>query len=222
MPMPPKSVPETELWRKLSQRPRPSTVVDFPARRGEESPGKLALRVLTESELDYCRGAAETVAKEFCGKEGKAGDLGYEDVYRQELALQLICFAARDPADNDVPIFPLPKHARQKLTTDELAQLVQSYHYFRAESGPLLYELTADEMEAWIQVLVKGGSRVPLARCSGEALTDLVMFLVSKLGNSPTDSGSAGSPPGESSTPTPPSPPKGEELVDREELGPKP
>jgi hypothetical protein len=215
---PPKDVAPSDLWLKLTQRPRPKTVVPFPSKDktiGGESIGDVALWVLTESELHSVRANADKVAKEFCGATSKSGDLGYEDAYRNEAVFQLVCIACRNPSNLSQPAFVHPKLARQILTTDEIAQLAMAYNAFRLESGPLVSEMTAEEMEAWLQVLREGGSRVPLARLSGEALSDLVMFLVSKLTPS-TGTGSAGSPPGEPS----PEPPhlKGSDLVDRTEL----
>ncbi len=213
---PPKNVEPSALWVKLTERPRPMKFIDFPSKGG--SPGKLALRILTESELHVCRANATNTAKELLGGESRSGDMGYEDIYRNELAVQLVtvgCRAAEYP-DGMIPAFPSAKDARKKLTSDEFAVLAMAYKAFQVESGPILSELTKDEMEAWIKLLQEGGSRVPLAHLSGEAQTDLIMFLVSMLPTSQTASGSAGlqleGSPLESERPTPKS-----ELVDADE-----
>ena len=62
--------------------------------------------------------------------------------------------------------------------------------------------MTVPTMDAWIRRLQEGASGVPLAQLSLEALRDLLMHSVSLLATSPTGSGSAGSPPPESSPDT--------------------
>lgn len=216
---PPRNVQPSELWQKLSERPRPTSApIDFPVKSGTKSPGQVVLRVLTESETHYCRAAADKVAKGFLGGDAKPGDLGYDDIYRNEFAVELLMLACRHPQHPEMGIFPSAEAARGKMTEDEIAALVQAYNLFRMDSGPLLSELTVPEMEAWIKVLREGAQRAPLARLSGEALSDLVMYLVSQTGSSPTGSGSAGSPPAGSSTE--PVPPPASELVGGAELDP--
>jgi hypothetical protein len=195
---PPKDIEPSALWLALTTRPRPHTIIDFPASKipgggNAQSPGKLALWVLTERELHDCRANAERAAKEML-KDGdaKVGSLGYEDIYRNELVFELVYCACRDAQDLTRPAFLHPKLARNILTTDEVAVLLDAYSLFRAESGPVVSEMTEAEMEAWIRMLQEGGSRVPLAKLSGEAKSDLILLLVK---NRSTATGSAGSPP---------------------------
>lgn len=200
---PPANVEPSALWIALTKRPRPHTLIDFPASKLPggavgESPGKLALWVLTEHELHECRANAERAAKELLkDDDAKQGNLGYEDIYRNELAFELVYQACRTPDDLNRPVFLHPKLTRKLLTTDEIAVLLDAYNIFRAESGPMLSEMTPAEMEAWIRMLQEGGSRVPLAKLSGEAKSDLILLLVKKLS---MHTGSAGSPPAEPSS----------------------
>ena len=189
---PPKGVDGSALWAQLAARERPTRVVDYPG--AGESPGQVALRILTMNEMQACRANADKEAKRLLAT-GTNGDLGYEDIYRNELVVQLVCTACRAPEDTRVPTFPTAKHARDKLTEDDFAVLFEAYKLFKIEAGPILSEMTSAEMEAWITLLQEGGSRIPLARCSSGALCDLVMHLIARLPKSPTDSGSAGSPP---------------------------
>lgn len=195
------------LWQKLSQRPRPTTRYAFPSKPGTESPGDVLLQVLTEDELHAVRSNAQrTATAKLLDGAPKGGEtnLGYEDIYRNELQVELVAMAARDPDSPMFPAFPSAKHARQKLTSDEFAVLAVAYAQWRLECGPVLSEVTEGELEGWLKVLMAGASRLPLAHLSGEALIDLVLFLASRLRASSSATGSAGSPPGESSTePTP-------------------
>lgn len=203
---PPPNVEPTELWLRLTQRPRPFTVIDFPPSKlpgGKPTDpiGKVAIRVLTEHELHECMANAQRAAKEYLkgDTDAKQGNLGYEDIYRNELTFELIYNCCRDPNDINRPVFLHPKLTRKFLTTDELAVLLDAYHLFRSESGPIISEMTVEEMDAWIAKLREGGSRVPLARLSGEAKSDLILYLLEKLS---TLTGSAGSPPGSTSSMT--------------------
>lgn len=186
---PPKDVSPGDLFRRLSERPRPTKAFTLPRLDGFEF--NVVLRVLTENELHFCRANAQKASKEFLGGEQKVGDLGYEEIYQNDVIVQLVCIACRDAEDPKFPAFPSAKAARLVLTTDEFAVLAAAYNEFRRESGPILSEITPSEMESWIRVLKEGASRVPLARLSGEAKSDLILALMEKLSIA---TGSAGSP----------------------------
>jgi hypothetical protein len=200
---PPPDAKPGDLWRRLSERPRPMTEIDFPAKNADGTPiGRCKLRVLTENELSVCRAQADIAAKTILGASApKAGEIsfGYEDIYRNESIGQLLALACRDAEDPNLPVFQTPKQARTALTTDEMAVLYQAYCSWRTECGPVVSELTKDELDAWLRVLMEGGSRLPLANLSGAATSDLVMFLVSKVKEFSIATGSVGSPAGEPS-----------------------
>jgi hypothetical protein len=206
---PPAEVESSELWRKLTQRPRPvSDPIDFPESDETGKPvGQYRLRILTETELQYVRATADIAARQIMGKSApKNGEVsfGYEDIYRNELTVQMVAIACRDVnKPHALPAFMSAKHARDRLTTDQFGVIMNAYALFRRDHGPEVAELTVEEMEAWIKVLMEGGKRLPLARLTSEALTDLVMHLVSKLKSLSEDSGSAGSPPADSPMETP-------------------
>lgn len=190
----------SELWTNLEQRPRPTVTIPFPVPEGEKSPGELSFWVLTDSELMRARATADTAAKKVLLGDIKPGDIGYQDIYNSECAVQILMEAARDPRDVRVPIFPTADRLRKKLTSDEISALVTSYGEFRRSRGPFLVELGDGELEAWTTVLMEGAGRVPLASLSGEARIDLILYLVSRLRGLPTGTSSAGSPPGDSSS----------------------
>jgi hypothetical protein len=202
---PTKNDEPSELWVKLTELPRPlSEEMTFRARN--EDVGTFKFWVLTAQELSTVRVEASRAAKKLFGDEAVKGNLAYEEEYEEQKALHLLALACRQPGDPRFPTFYSAGKARAELTDDEITSALMAYRDFRVRSGPMISELTPDEMEAWIKLLVEGGSRFPLAaRLSGEALIDLTMFLVSKLRTSATGTSSAGSPPAASSTPTPPS-----------------
>lgn len=203
---PPKNVEPADLWTRLTTLPRPHTEVAFPRRdsaTGQWMTDKVGLWVLTEAELMSCRAAADIYAKDLLDKNApKSGDasLGYLDIYRNALVVEVVWRACRNPQALLGPAFPSTAMIRRYLTSDELAVLFQAYSTFQVESGPMLSSMTKDEMDAWIEALVEGGSAVPLARMPLGSVTELLMHSVSTLRKSRRGNGSAGSPDGELSS----------------------
>src|SRR5271167_2649250 len=198
---PPKGKTGSELFAKLMERPRPTTRIPFPVGAGKQSPGDIILWVLTEAQMMFCRATAEMTAKALLNNETHVGDLGYEEIYRQEMVIEMMAIACRDPEDTNLPIFPTGKHMRDQLTTDEIGVICVSYNEHRRMCGPMISMMTEEELEAWEKLLVEGASIGPLAfaRHSSEAKTDLILHLASRLRTLLTGSGSAGSPPDDSS-----------------------
>jgi hypothetical protein len=204
MPGPPPNVTPEDLWLKLSERERPTTEIDFPAKGKDGKPlGRCKIRVLTEAENHLARGQADIAAREIM-KNGapKPGEFsyGYEDIYRNELAVQLVALAFRNVENQKFGLFPSAKDVRNLCTTDELGVMSSAYQQFRVEAGPLLSEMTPDEMEAWLARLQEGGASFgPLVSWDGVTLRQFIKFLVSKAPTSSTATGSAGSPPSDTS-----------------------
>jgi hypothetical protein len=211
---PPKNVAPEALWTRLTAMPRPTKLVDFPRRdptTGSFLPEQVAVVVLTTGEQQKARAAAEQYAIAMLSGNpdsmpfNKVVDvvggrsLGYEEIYRNELAIETVCLAFRDPKDVRQMAFPNSQLARAFLTQDEITALFMAYLTHQSESGPLVSSMDVPTMNAWIEKLREGASRLPLSVLSLAGLQDLVMHLVSLLPTSPTDSGSAGSPPDGSS-----------------------
>lgn len=209
---PPKDVSPGDLWSKLTERPRPTCDFQFPGKDKEGGPlPPCKLRILTESELAACRAnATKFAATMLSDPDPKAqktavdpSSVGYQELYYNELSVQLATLACRDATDPKFQIFANSNMARSALTTDEFGLLARSYALFRIDSGPLVSEMNEAECDAWIDRLMEGAARSPLSRLSLEALTDLIVRLVSKLKNSPTGNTSPGAPQENSSSAAP-------------------
>lgn len=209
---PPTKIGASALFQKLMEMPRPTKVMRFPRRGPDGSfiPEELALVVLTSAEQQKARAAAEFYTldllrgnpdgvpfKQVVDVVG-GRSLAYDEIYRNELAIETLVLACRDPKDAKQSAFPNSQLARAFLTTDEISCLFMAYIDHQQECGPIVSQMTVPTMDAWIRVLQEGASRVPLAQLSLEAVKDLLLHSVSLLPRSPTDSGSAGSPPAES------------------------
>jgi len=205
---PPANVEPADLWAKLTTLPRPTQDVPFPRRHPvtkEWMQDKLSVQVLTEAELMSARAAADIYAKDLLKDVQRSGDanLGYQDIYRNALVVEVIVRAYRSPnMPGKPPAFPSSQQARKFLTADEFAVLFQAYCTFQAESGPILSSMTPEEMNAWLDRLAEGASSVPLAALSSDAKNQLLLHSALLLRKSRTGNGSPGSPPSESSTET--------------------
>ena len=206
---PPANVDPADLWAKLTSLPRPTKEVTYPRRHpltGEWLEDKVSVQVLTEGELMGARAAADIYAKSLLKDAQKSGDanLGYQDIYRNALVVEVIVRAYRKPTmPGNPPAFPNPDLARRYMTSDEFGVLFQAYCDFQAESGPIISQMEPAEMDAWLERLAEGASQVPLAVLSSDAKNQLLEHSASRLYRSRTDSGSAGQPPSESSFETP-------------------
>jgi hypothetical protein len=188
----------TDLFRKLMEMPRPSTQVDFPRKGADGKPiGQCALVILSESELNEVRSAADRVAKKMLADPQRDGEqnLGYQDIYRNASVVELLWRACRSSREElHIPAFLSPLLMRKHFTTDELAVLMDAYLQFKVEAGPIISEMDEGEMDAMLKRLKEGASRLPLSLLSSEMKSDLLMRSVALLPSSWTGSGSAGSP----------------------------
>jgi hypothetical protein len=205
---PPTHAEPSALVAKLAAIPKPSTVVPFP--RKDPATGEpvfmIALVPLTEAELMKCRAAAEAYARMMLDDKDKTktpGDsLGYKDLYVNAIYVELLAIACRDPDPEmklKVPVFPQgAQEIRQRCFPDEIAVLFEAYSNWQTEAGPIVSHMSEAEMNAWIEVLAKGLSTVPLSALSSEMRNELLIFTARRLQSFLTGSSSSGAPPDES------------------------
>jgi hypothetical protein len=203
---PPKDADASELFQLLTKLPKPSKLIDFPRKNPEtdEAVFQLALVPLTEAEFMGARAAAEAYARMMLDDKDKSktpGDsLGYKDIYVNALYVELLARACRDPKfpTLKVPVWPQgAQQIRQMVFPDEIAILFESYSFWQSEAGPIISHMDLEEMRAWIALLAKGGSSVPLASLSSGAKNELLIFMAAQLLSFWTGSSSVGSPPEE-------------------------
>ena len=189
----------SKLWVKFTELPRPLSEPHVFKAKGVEI-GTLVFRVLSSGELESVIMRAHSVVTEKLG-EGAKGTVAFEELYIEQKALELMVLACRQPDSPDFPVFMNAADVRN-LTDDEIAVVIAGYNIFRAESGPIISQIDGNELEAWFDLLAKEASRRPLVACSGAALSDLVMYLVSRLkAATSTATSSPGSPLDEPSIP---------------------
>lgn len=191
------------LWAALQTQPRPFRVVPFPRNDAEGKPiGEVAIWVLTQGEHMDAAADAERLAREKLKESTRREDLsyGYETLFSNELACQVLARACRQADDVTKAAFPSGKMVRQVLTPDEVEVLFRHYLSVQAELGPIVSEMTKEEMDAWVRRLAEGGPGFPFNSLSLAQQMILVRFMACQLVASWTATFSAGSQP-ESSEP---------------------
>lgn len=188
------------LWAAITEMPRPSRVVDFPRKNEAGEPvGQVRIRVLTQEESMMCSAAAESFARKHIKELPKSDDMarGYGDIYSNAAAVEVLWRACRQVEDVNQALFPTAKMIRDHLSADEVGVLFSSYLAVKAELGPVIGEMSEDEVEGWIRRLVEGGSSYPLGSLSWEMRDQLQMLTAQRLYPYLTATSSPGSPPAE-------------------------
>lgn len=195
------------LWKQITLIPRPGRKVDFP--RVDPATGETVaqclIQILTQDELQECAAAAEKYTQlKLKDSKLKKDDKseGYDQIFNNEVSVQILSRAVRDLEDNKA-LFPSPRAAAKVLTQDEFGMLMRQYLIVQAELGPVVAEMTEDEMEGFIERLVEGASAHPLAQLSSGAMTSLVMLMAFRLYPSLTGRSLPGKQPEDSLTDTP-------------------
>lgn len=218
MPGPPNDIPPDALWVQLSEMPRPQRVVDYPRRDPitGKMVGKVTMRVLSQAELMSAAASAEKYAVDLLKRKPQRGEdsKAYDDIYANESTVQLLFRAvwrANQTGEDqwepgNLPFFPSPEAIRgneagtKGLPQEEIGVLLQTYLRTQRELGPIVSEMTAEEVDAWVEALVKAGSTYPLSRLTSEALDALLMRMASRLHSFLTATTSSGSPPDDSTS----------------------
>lgn len=196
---PPNDVAPSLLYAALTKMPTPHEVVDYPVNLPgtDYSVGQIAFVPLSQEDVMQCHATADEYARKVLKTPPKAGEenRAYDSIFGHEAAVQILWRAMRAPEDPTLErrSFPAPKMVRM-LMPDVLGVLMTMYVTAVAKIGPIVSTMSKEELDAWIERLVEGGSAFPLALLSSEMLRDLVMRLVDRIKASPTGNASVGSP----------------------------
>jgi len=203
---PPKNIDPTDLWAQITTLPRAHRVVPFPRNDSDGVPlGNVAICVLEGDDVTLSNINAEKHArdqyKKIVGELPKIDEVNeaYTKAFNARATRELLFRACKkahecEPDERGVctvnhekfsAFFPTLE-AIGKLTTDEQGVMVSHYMRTQAEAGPIISNLSQPEMDAWIEVLGKGGSRAPLDLLSLEQASDLLMYMASRLCSSRT------------------------------------
>lgn len=181
----PKEESGSELWHLLTAIPRPSRKVALPRNLpGTNEPvGEVPIWSLTHGELIESNAAAEQRMRTLFKDENKKDELnlGYQHSFANELAVQHLWRACRDPNDLNKPAFPSPKAMSVQFTGDEIGVLYNHYLTVQAEIGPITSAMSDDEYEALVRAIAESGRSDPFDTCSWDLQRTLVISLASQL-----------------------------------------
>jgi hypothetical protein len=199
---PPRNIDAGDLWAQIITLPRAHRVVPFPRNSPDGSPlGDVTIYVLTGDEVNAANLSAEKFIREqykkTVGEVPQASEMSeaFSNLYNGRATREILFRSCRNASacepdsttgvctvnhDNLRPFFPTSE-AVGKLSTDELAVLMQHYMHTQAEVGPIVSSMSQGEMDAWIEVLGEGGQRSPLALLSSGQTIALLMYMASRL-----------------------------------------
>lgn len=204
MSAPPKDIDPGDLFVLIAAMPRPHRLVAFPRKNDAGDPiCEVALWVLSQEEMMQANADTERYVRQMLKDQvaqKTEARKGYEQLFNQRGCVEILWRACRRPSDITKPFFRVKQDIEKHLTTDECGVLYNSYMRVSAELGPIVSELTEEEMEAWLVNLAAGGSAaVPLDSLSWGAQTRLMTFLACRALSSSTDTSSASTPPSDDS-----------------------
>lgn len=172
MSLPPEDVSDEDLFRKLLERPAPSEVYDWPGRNREF---KIRMEVLRTEDRHNCQLKAQHWWDEGSGKTQEQQGLLAREIMADRVACEILakCVTRTKPIEGTeergatayARVFPNADGVRKALFDKELQALWNCYlllehKYAPGEDGPL----TAEERNAWVKKLAKGGDCSPFLR----------------------------------------------------------
>lgn len=189
MPGPPKDVPASELFLKLTEAPRPTEVVDFPRKDRNGKPvAQIRVQVLKMEEHDMARIKAHEALKRRRFDSDDLKSVTMSEVAGDAVAKELLAMACLTvesaSRDDDAPLYGrIFRDARDldQLTADEIAILFTLYLQVQHKYGPYEKIVQDDaDLEAWLKRLQEGGSEFPLLQLPSPQLVELASSLAGK------------------------------------------
>jgi hypothetical protein len=121
---------------------------------------------------------------------------GYSTMFANRANVEVLLRACRRVNNISIGFFPNAEAIAKTLTIDEIDTLMAAYELVRYELGPIVKTMTKVEYDAWIEVLGKGASSVPLAPMTSGLLNLLLVRMAHDLWTLRMDNSSLGEPQG--------------------------
>lgn len=181
------------IWAKLTELPRPSQLVPFPRLNPETGNPYCDIRmvILTAEETARVTAEAEKRTRKSLQDTLPGNDQhsqGYNELFRDYTIEGVLFHSCRHPDDINKHFFPSQSSIFKVLTADEAGILFNDYAMISAELGPVISDLTQEEMDNWIERIQKDAkNKFFLNSFTSEQLKMFIVYLVSRLSNSQTD-----------------------------------
>jgi hypothetical protein len=209
---PPSGVTPSQLVAMLQELPRPHKIVSYPRKLpGTDQPiAEIAMVAAFIQDKINAQASAHAYTRQILADPRKSKEdgktkmseeemntLGYEGVFRNAVAIELLYRACKDPRDKSLkaPVFPGATWMRNYCTDDEIGVLTATYLRTQMEIGPIISMLSNAECDLWIEKLIAGGEASdPFDSLASDAKTDLILRLVWHLRTYRTARSSSGRP----------------------------
>ena len=166
---------------------RQHKLVDFLRKDKDGNPIKIAMITLTQEEsLSVSINTERFVRKFFKDSETdlpKNGETssGYAMIFEQKAAIEILFKVCKNPTDLTVPFFKNPDDMASNLTTEEIGYLMRLYGHIRSELSPMKYNLTNEEIDAWIDRVDAEQRIYMLDSLSPATLSDFISNIVERI-----------------------------------------
>jgi hypothetical protein len=206
----PTDITSEQLWAEITSAPRPHRLVPFPRKRaGSDEPiCDVAMCVLTQAEVVAAAAAAERETRRLLRDDPKKGSerpelyatsKGASDLHNNCASVEILSRSARMANDITKPFFRAREDITRHLTVDEVGVMMGEYLMVQADLGPVIHDLSEEEVDAWIEKLTTGGKKFLLPFLSWGAVSTLITSLARRALSSPTANSSPTSQPDDGS-----------------------
>lgn len=152
---------EINYYQLLSQLPRTHEMVPFPVTLQDGTTFEIPMWILTNQE-DYqvTAGAEKEVRKLLAGSDIDVKSRGYNDLYNDQCAYQLLWYACRSPGDVSKPFFMKREDIPAMLNSDQIGILLNHYYDIKLDQPSLKSIKNEEELSEWIKKIQAGGKDV--------------------------------------------------------------
>ncbi len=172
MSFPPEDVSPEDLFKYLLERPAPADVIAWP---GKDRAFNVRIEVQRQEEIDNCRKRADKWAKDGGADAQAQQGLLMKEILADRVACELLAVSVKytkpikgseENGQIRYPrIFQSADAVRQALFSDEVTVLWDAYRLAQFKYGPTEETVTtAEERNAWVKKLAKGGDASPFLR----------------------------------------------------------
>lgn len=184
--MPPKNIDPDDLWSQIITLPRAHRVIESPLELPDGTKAQIAIMVLTQEESQICTIEAEKFTKKMLKENGgvpKSDEKseGYSTLYENRSAIEVLFKCCRRVGKLDKSFFPSVGEMTKRLTTDQIAVLFREYLIVQQEIGPIISNMTKEELDAWVEKLAKGGSAHFLGFLTLAAQNQFILYMACQL-----------------------------------------
>jgi hypothetical protein len=195
MSLPPENIKDYDLFAQITQLPRPYKIVDSPLKLADGSYAPVAIWALTQEEHCRCTASAEewtqNILKERIKHPKKDEQcLAYDKLHFNRSTSEVLFRAVRRADDINKPFFTDVKSIQFYLTLDQIVHMFNQYNIVMKELGPMINDLTAFEMDLWIDKLKRGSSIAPLDNLSSQMQSQLILYMADHFVSSQMDKSS--------------------------------